>query len=145
MKKKIIYRTFTLILVFVVIFSTPALSLSAHARYSDYIDSYLAYLYSPNSSTAQIWFELKANYTSDKVGVTSITLQVSDDKVNWDNVGTYKDDDYPHLMASDTISICTNLEKTVESGHYYRAGLVFYVERDGGYDTRFYTTAPLWI
>lgn len=138
-------RVLAFFLVFSFVLSTPLFVQPCFARNSDYIDSYGAYLYSPNSSTAQVWFELKANYTSDKVGVTSITLQVSDDKVNWDNVGTYKDDDYPHLMASDTISICTNLEKTVESGHYYRAGLVFYVERDGGYDTRFYTTAPLWI
>lgn len=138
-------RVLIFFIVFAFVFVSPSFIQPCFARNSDYIDSYGAYLYSPNSSTAQVWFELKANYTSDKVGVTSITLQVSDDKVNWDNVGTYKDDDYPHLMASDTISICTNLEKTVESGHYYRAGLVFYVERDGGYDTRFYTTAPLWI
>lgn len=144
MKKKI-FRTFSLILIFIMVFSIPAFSIPAYARYSDYIDSYLAYLYSPNSGTAQVWFELKANYTSDKVGVTTIILQVSDDLENWDNVGTYTYDDYPHIMASNTISICTNLEKSVESGHYYRAGLVFYVERDGGYDTRFYDTEPLWI
>lgn len=143
--KKNFFRTFTLILVFIMVFSIPAFSMSAYARYSDYIDSYRGYLYSPNSNTVQVWFELKANYTSDKVGVTTIILQVSDDLENWENVGTYKDDDYPHLMASNTISICTNLEKSVESGHYYRAGLVFYVERDGGSDTRFYDTEPIWI
>lgn len=138
-------RVLAFFLVFSFVFSTPLFVQPCFARNSDYIDSYGAYLYSPSSSTVQVWFELKGNYTSDKVGVTSITLQVSDDKVNWDNVGTYLDDDYPHLMASDTISICTNLQKTVASGHYYRAGLVFYVERDGGYDTRFYATEPLWI
>lgn len=143
--KKNILKTFALILVLIMVFSIPAFSIPAYARYSDYIDSYLAYLYSPNSNTVQVWFELKANYTSDKVGVTTIILQVSDDLENWENVGTYKDDDYPHLMASNTISICTNLEKSVEPGHYYRAGLVFYVERDGGSDTRFYDTEPIWI
>lgn len=144
MKKNII-KTFALILVLIMVFSIPAFSIPAYARYSDYIDSYLAYLYSPNSNTVQVWFELKANYTSDKVGVTTIIIQVSDDLENWENVGTYKDDDYPHLMVSNTISICTNLEESVESGHYYRAGLVFYVERDGGSDTRFYDTEPIWI
>lgn len=144
MKKKIV-KTFALILVLIIAFSIPAFSIPAYARYSDYIDSYLAYLYSPNSNTAQVWFELKANYTSDKVGVTSITLQVSDDQENWDNVGTYRAADYPHLMASNTIGLDSHISVSVEPGHYYRAGLVFYVERDGGYDTRFYTTAPLWI
>lgn len=143
--KKNILKTFALILVFIMVFSIPAFSIPAYARYSDYIDSYLAYLYSPDSNTVQVWFELKANYTSDKVGVTTIIIQVSDDLENWENVGTYKDDDYPHLMVSNTISICTNLEESVESGHYYRAGLVFYVERDGGSDTRFYDTEPIWI
>ncbi len=138
-------RVFCFLIILSLVLTSPSFIQPCFARNSDYIDSYGAYLYSPNSNTVQVWFELKANYTSDKVGVTTIILQVSDDLENWENVGTYKDDDYPYLMASNTIGLDSHISVSVESGHYYRAGLVFYVERDGGSDTRFYDTEPIWI
>ena len=95
MYKKAI-RVFCFLIILSLVLTSPSFIQPCFARNSDYIDSYGAYLYSPNSNTVQVWFELKANYTSDKVGVTTIILQVSDDLENWENVGTYKDDDYPH-------------------------------------------------
>lgn len=143
--KKNVLRIVTLIVVFVMMFTSPVFSGVALARNSDYIDSYRAYLYSPSKGEVQVWFELKANYTSDKVGATSIVLQVSDDQKSWTNVQTFKYWDYPNMMASDVISNVTYVETNVESGHYYRACLNLYVERDGGSDSRFYTTGAIWI
>ncbi len=150
--KKNVFRIVALVVVFVMAFTSPAFSGVALAqnsdpivRNSDYIDNYCAYLYSPSSGQVQVWFELKANRTSDKVGATSIVLQVSDDLKTWTNVQTFKYWDYPDMMASDTISNTTYVETSVESGHYYRASVTLYVERAGGSDSRFYTTDPVWI
>lgn len=143
--KKNVLRIVALVIVFIMTFTSSVFSSVAMARNSDYIDNYCAYLYSPDAGKVQAWFELKANYTSDKVGAQTIFLQVSDDQKSWTNVQTFKYWDYPNMMASDTISNATYVETSVESGHYYRACLTLYVERDGGSDSRFYTTGAIWI
>lgn len=143
--KKNFFRVAVITLALVMVFSSPAFIEPAMARNSDYIDSYCAYLYSPGNGRVQVWFELKANVTSDKVGAQTIILQVSDDATNWTNLQTYRYENYPNLIASNTISHCSYIEESVESGHYYRAGVLLYVEDNGGSDSRFYVTDAYWI
>ena len=143
--KKNFFRVAVITLALVMVFSSSAFIEPALARNSGYIDSYCAYLYSPGDGIVQVWFELKANRTSDKVGAQTIFLQVSDNAEDWTNLQTFRYAYYPHIMASNTISHCTYVEASVETGHYYRACLTLYVEKDGGSDSRFYVTDAYWI
>lgn len=139
------FRVFAFVLLFAIVLSAAPFAAPAWARNSDYIDSYCAYMYSPSSGKAQVWFELKANTTSDKVGALTIFLQVSDDAENWTNVKTFRHADYPNMMESNTICTVTHVDANVESGHYYRGCLTLYVEKDGGSDSCFYVTDAYWI
>lgn len=141
-------RKFVKIILFTLIIasllSVTAFADAGSARYSDYIDSYRTYVYSPESGVAQVWFEIKANRTSNQVGVQYIILQMSDDNENWTNVQTFYSSDYSNMIASNTISNTSYVETTVASGHYYRAGLNVYVE-NGGSDSRFVITSSKYI
>lgn len=142
LKKSI--KVLVLVLLFASILTTAAYAEDLSPRASAYIDSYRAYIYSPSYGTAQVWVEIKGNVTSDKVGATSVTLQRSSDGVNWSNVATYYSSSYTNLMATNTISNTTYVSRSVTGG-YYRAGVNFYVEDNGGSDSRYYITDPVWV
>lgn len=144
MMKKLV-RVIAFVLILASLFTTTAFAEVSSLRNSYYIDSYVAYLYSPGSGNVQIWFDITANTSSDKIGAQTIFLQVSDDDQNWTNLKTFRYADYPNMMASDNICNVSHVDASVESGHYYRAGLTFYVEDNGGSDSRFYTTDSIWI
>ncbi len=148
MTKKIVC-TIALILVLASLMSTCALAAQApdpmQPQNSNYIHNYRAYIYSPGSGEAQVWFEIKANVTSDKVGTTSIVLQMQEDDGGWTNVKTFYPSGYSNMMATDAIRNVSYVQKTVDTGHYYRAFVTFYVENNGGSDTRYYTTDSVYI
>lgn len=137
-------KVLVLVLLFASLLTSVAYAEELSPRASAYIDSYRAYIYSPSYGNAQVWVEIKGNVTSDKVGATSVTLQRSDDGVNWSNVTTFYSSSYTNLMATDTISNTTHVDRSVTGG-YYRAGVNFYVEKDGGSDSRYYITDPVWV
>jgi len=137
-------KIFVLALLLVSVFATAACADGISPRASAYIDNYYAYVHSPAYGEAQVWIEIKANVTSDKVGATSVTLQRSDDGVNWSNVKTFYSSSYTNLMATNTIANVTHVDKSVTRG-YYRAGVNFYVEDNGGSDSVYYFTDTVWI
>lgn len=143
MKRKLV-KIILFTLIFSSILSVAACADSAEPRYSDYIDSYRTYVYSPESGVVQVWFEIKANRTSNQVGVQTIYLQMSDDNENWTNLQTFNYIDYSNMIAYDTISNASYVETTVDPGHYYRAGVIVYVE-NGGSDSRFVVTSSKYI
>lgn len=142
LKKSI--RVLLIVLLFASFLTSAVYAEEPSPRASAYIDSYRAYIYSPSYGNAQVWVEIKANVTSDKVGATSVTLQRSDDGVNWSNVTTYYSSTYTNLMVSNDIFNITHVDRGVTGG-YYRAGVNFYVEKDGGSDSRYYITDTVWV
>lgn len=143
MKRKLV-RIVLFAMIIASVLSVAAYADSVQPRYSDYIDSYRTYVYSPDSGVAQVWFEIKANRTSNQVGVQWIVLQVSDDNENWTNLASFDYTDYSNMIAYNTISNVSYVQTSVESGHYYRAGLNVYVE-NGGSDSRFVVTSSKYI
>lgn len=143
MKRKLV-RIVLFAMIIASVLSVAAYADSAQPRYSDYIDSYRTYVYSPESGVAQVWFEIKANRTSNQVGVKTIYLQMSDDNENWTNVQTFNSTDYSSMIAYDAISNASYVQTSVDPGHYYRAGVIVYVE-NGGSDSRFVVTSSKYI
>lgn len=69
---------------------------------------------------------------------------MSDDNENWTNVQTFNSTDYSSMIAYDTISNASYVQTSVDPGHYYRAGVIVYVE-NGGSDSRFVVTSSKYI
>lgn len=113
-------------------------------RNSKYIDSYCAYLYSDKANYVQVWFEVNANTASNQVGVTQIILQKSSDLESWTPVKTFYSSAYPNMLASNAYLNVSHVDSIVTGGYYYRAGVNIYVE-NGGSDSRFITTDPIFV
>lgn len=143
MKRKLV-RIVLFAMIISSVLSVAAYADSVQPRYSDYIDSYRTYVYSTENGVAQVWFEIKANRTSNQVGVQTIYLQMSDDNENWTNVQTFNSTDYSSMIAYDTICNVSYVQTSVDPGHYYRAGVIVYVE-NGGSDSRFVVTSSKYI
>ena len=143
MKKRII-RIVAIVIVLATLFTSSAYAEVQPQRNSKYIDSYCAYLYSDKANYVQVWFEVNANTASNQVGVTQIILQKSSDLESWTPVKTFYSSAYPNMLASDAYLNVSHVDSIVTGGYYYRAGVNIYVE-NGGSDSRFITTDPIFV
>ena len=142
--KKRIFRIVAIIIVLATLFTSSAYAEVQPMRNSKYIDSYCAYLYSDKANYVQVWFEVNANIASNQVGVTQIILQKSSDLESWTPVKTFYSSAYPNMLASNAYLNVSHVDSIVTGGYYYRAGVNIYVE-NGGSDSRFITTDPIFV
>lgn len=80
--------------------------------------------------------------TMDEIGATKIYIFESSDGVNFTRVKTYRSTDYPEMLEADTT---TYYDSPViypgKVGYYYYADVYCYAAKDGGSDTKLYSTS----
>lgn len=112
---------------------------------SSYFTSTLSYLHRTTGNQFQIWIEVVAVGTMDKIGASEIVLQKSSDNSNWSDVKTFTKDIYTNLVTSNNYHHEAYVTYTGTSGYYYRAQVDFYAKKgtgSAGYD---YTTDSIYI
>lgn len=109
---------------------------STHA--SLYLDNYVAFLYQGARGTGiiDIEFDVTATRISDYVGVSQIEIYESDDTY----VTTIDGSVDNGLLREDASIIAGNYYYTGTIGKSYYAVLTMYAERDGGSDSKLFTT-----
>jgi len=118
---------------------------TALPRGSNYFGSTLAYLHKTSGKQFQIWIEVVAVGTMDKLGASEITLQRSSDNSNWTDVKTFTKSEYSNLVTSNDISHQAYVTYTGTSGYYYRAEVDFYAKKGTGSAEVGYTTASIYV
>lgn len=79
----------------------------------------------------------------DEIGVRTIFLYESRDGVSFTRVALYEDSDYPEMMGSGILFYEDLFTYQGKVGYYYYASTYVYAGKDGGGDTRNYTTSTV--
>lgn len=141
-------RVLALVLALSILFPVYAYAAMPNTNYvqdSDYISNYAAFVATPGNYEARVWFNVTAVSLSDEVGVLTVVLQKSDDRIQITNVKTFQYTDYPNMIEEDTFNNHSYVSQTVDHGHYYRAWLTVYVANNGGSDSRYCVTEWFYI
>lgn len=108
---------------------------------SYYLDAYSAYVYNPGSGQVQVWFDVMGVGNMDEIGVLSIKLYESTDKVTWTRVKTFSHDDYASMLAYNDYYHSSHVTYQGIAGRYYKAYICFWAGKDGSGDTRYMWTS----
>lgn len=112
---------------------------------SSYFGSLLSYLHKTSGNQFQIWIEVVAVGSMDKLGASEIVLQRSSDNSNWTDLMTYTKEAYTNLVADNAFTYKTYVTHTGTTGYYYRAEVTFYAKRGTGTAEYEYTTDSIYI
>lgn len=112
---------------------------------SSYFGSSLAYFHKTSGNQYQIWIDVVAVGTMEKIGASEIIVQRSSDNSNWTDVKTYTKEVYTNLVASNDFAHETYVTYTATSGYYYRAEVTFYAKRGNGSAEYEYTTESVYV
>ncbi len=143
--KKLV-RVICMLLVCSLLFAVPAQAASVvEPRASAFFSSYGTDLYKTSSSSFQIWFDVVSNVvTMDVLGVSEIIVYRSADQQSWTKMWTYTMDNYPEMVAQNTVGhggyVTYNYATT---GYYYRAYITFYAKNSTGIGERYVYTEIL--
>jgi len=77
----------------------------------------------------------------DEIGASLIYIYESRDGKSFSKVETYSSEDYPEMLGSGTTYYKTPVTYLGEPGYYYYASVYCYAAKDGGSDTKNYTTS----
>lgn len=122
-----------LVLVFVTILSVSAYAAeSPSPRASNFFGASSVYFWHVSGSSYQIWFDVTAVGTMQKLGCSQIRVQRSKDEVNWSTVKTYDMDDYSQMTATNTTRHSGCVSYTATSGYSYRAIVTLYAKNNSG-------------
>ena len=122
-----------MLLVFVTVFSTVALAAEIPApRASNFFGASSVYFWHVSGDNYQIWFDVTALSTMQKLGASKIKVQRSTDKVNWTTVQTYNMADYSQMTTSNAVTYINCVPFTATSGYYYRAVVTLYAKNSSG-------------
>lgn len=122
-----------LILVFAMVMSTTAFAAEQpNPRASNFFTASSVYFWHVSGSSYQIWFDVTAVGTMQKLGCSQIRVQRSKDEVNWSTVKTYDMDDYSQMTKSNTASYANCVSYTATSGYSYRAIVTLYAKNSSG-------------
>ena len=133
-------RIVCLVLVFSVLVAIPAYAAEQSQRASSFFEAYKAYCYASSSTQLAIYFKVVATGTMDELGASSVTVQRSNDGVNWSTVATFTKASYPQMKDTNTGMHSTTLYCARSSGYYYRAQVEFYAKNSTGSGYYYYTT-----
>ena len=129
-----------LLLVLSTILVIPATANSSTTWESSYFASRLAYLYPTTGTQFQVWIEVDAIGTMEKLGASSITVQRSSNDSDWTDMKTYTKEAYSNLVVENDFTHETYVTYTGTSGYYYRAKVWFYAKKGNGEAEYSYTT-----
>lgn len=137
-------RCICLLLVCVMMFSTTALAAeTAEPRGSDFFAASSVYFWNTSGRNYQIWFDVTAVGTMQKLGASEITVQRSTDNSNWTTVQTYLMGNYPQMTATNTVHHANYVTFTATAGYSYRAIVYLYAKNSSGEGNMRHTTATL--
>lgn len=138
------FRGVCMVLAVVIALAIPAAATETATPYaSNFFAASSTYLYKTSSTTFEVWFDIDAVGTMQKLGASEIRVQRSSDNVNWTTVRTYTDDLYPHLMDTNSRTHDGYVTYTGSTGYYYRAFVIYYAENSSGYGEAYRYTASL--
>ena len=122
-----------LLLVCVMMFSTTAFAAeTAESRASSFFSASSVYFWNTSGRNYQIWFDVTATGTMQKLGASEITVQRSTDNSNWTTVQTYLMGNYPQMISTNTSRAANYVSFTATSGYYYRAIVYLYAKNSSG-------------
>ena len=133
-----------LLLVCVMMFSTTALAAeTAESRASSFFSASSVYFWNTSGRNYQIWFDVTATGTMQKLGASEITVQRSTDNSNWTTVKTYNMADYSQMISTNTSRAINYVSYTATAGYSYRAIVYLYAKNSSGEGNMQHTTATL--
>ena len=122
-----------MIMVFVTVLSTAAFAAETPApRASNFFMSSSVYFWHVSGDNYQVWFDVTALSTMQKLGASKIKVQRSTDKVNWTTVKTYNMADYSQMIDTNVARHVDCVSYTATSGYYYRAVVTLYAKNSSG-------------
>jgi hypothetical protein len=140
MKKKIISSMAAFLVL--TLFIAPVANAAVQA--SEYLSSYIAYIYSEGGGDISIWFEVESTGTMDEIGALSIRLQErSTSSTEWVNVKSYSFTNYPNMLGYNDNLYISSVDYSGKVGYYYRAEVTIWAGKDGGGDSRVITTSAV--
>ncbi len=111
---------------------------------SNYIESYIAYPYADGHGTVTFYFSITGDTKMTDIGATRIDVyESSDGQSNWHHAKTYQSQYISSMMGHNVIQHNSEIKHRGTIGKYYRADVTFYAGRNGGGDTRYYTTSTI--
>lgn len=131
------FFVFTVLVYLIASLSQTASAIEFSPRASLYLDNYNAYIYegtTPGSICVE--FVVTATRPSDYVGVSELIIY----KSSGTRVATITGTVANGLLRKDATAYLGNYTYYGEPGAKYYAKLTIYAERDGGSDSRIYTT-----
>lgn len=114
-------------------------------RGSSYFTSGLGYLHKTHPTIFQVWGEVVAVGTMDKLGMSVITVQRSSDNQNWTDMTTYTKESNSNLVRDNTTSHEAYVTYVGTAGYYYRAKIWFYAKKGTGTAEYSYTTGSILL
>ena len=133
-------RLVCLLLVFASLAAIPAYAQEQSPRASNELSSYRAYCTQLSSTSVGVAYQVLGTDLMDEIGVNTVKVQYSSDKVNWTTAKTFRKASYPSMVDYNDCAHAGTLTATVPSGKYYRAYVEFYAEKDGSFTERYYYT-----
>lgn len=121
------------ILVLSIILAVPAAAATFEQRSSDYFARFSVFIDEVSSTKFEVWFDVTAVQTMDKLGVKEIKVQRSTDEEYWTTVKTYNMEDYSQMIDENTYRHTGCVSYNYLSGYSYRAVIVLYAKRGSGY------------
>jgi len=132
MNMKRLTRFVCLLLILSSVLVMPAAAVGTRSvQESSYFISELAYL-AVSGTDFDVWIEVEAKGIMKELGASSITVQRSSDNKNWTNMKTFKKEDYPELIDTDTVWHDAYVSYGGSPGYYYRALVWFHAKNDKG-------------
>ena len=107
--------------------------------------SYSTYCWPIADDQFQVWFDVTAQRTMDKLGAYRIIIQKSSDGENWINVMTFLSSYYNYLLEENTAFHATYATYKGVQGCYYRAYVTFYAQNSTGTGKVSAYTRPIYL
>lgn len=124
-------RCVSIVLVAVMILGVPV-SAAGVSRASNFFMTTSTYIEKGSGTSFDVWFDVTALGVMDEVGVKTIKIQRSSDKINWGNVRTFTKDVNTGLICKNSGGHVGYVSYTGTAGYYYRAYVVFYAKNSSG-------------
>lgn len=122
-----------MVLVFVTMFSTMAFAAEIPTpRASNYFGSSSVYFWHISGNSYQVWFDVTALGTMQKLGASKIRVQRSTDEVNWTTVKTYNMADYSQMIDTNVARHVDCVPFSATTGYSYRAIVTLYAKNSNG-------------
>lgn len=122
-----------MIMVFVTVLSTAAFAAETPApRASNFFMSSSVYFWHISGNSYQVWFDVTALGTMQKLGASKIKVQRSTDEVNWTTVQTYNMADYSQMTTSNAATYINKVPFSATTGYSYRAIVTLYAKNSSG-------------